>query len=226
MPERVLIDAPYIDQSGAYPTGCESVSAVMLLRFLGMDITVDEFIEKYLEKQDFEQRDGVLYGPDPRNCFCGSPYDEDSFGCYAPVIVRALDRAFADMSEEKTGQKTGFKVGRENLCQAGRKAVDETGTPTEELLRRYIDNGMPVIYWACINMREPVTGPEWRLLDTGDEFTWVSNEHCMLLVGYDDEGYYFNDPYDGNGVIRYPRDVVERRHQAQHMQAVGVRGNC
>ena len=43
--KRVIIEAPYIDQSLRWPTGCESVSAVMLLRYLGYDITVDEFIE-------------------------------------------------------------------------------------------------------------------------------------------------------------------------------------
>ena len=52
--KKVCIDVPYIDQSKLYPTGCESVSTVMLLRFLGIDITVDEFIEKYLEKKSFE----------------------------------------------------------------------------------------------------------------------------------------------------------------------------
>ena len=51
----VKIDVPYIDQSRKYPTGCESVSAVMLLRFLGYDISPDEFIDKYLEKRDFEK---------------------------------------------------------------------------------------------------------------------------------------------------------------------------
>mgnify|MGYP000907296256 CR=1 FL=1 len=56
--KKVCIDVPYIDQSKLYPTGCESVSTVMLLRFLGIDITVDEFIEKYLEKKSFEERDG------------------------------------------------------------------------------------------------------------------------------------------------------------------------
>ena len=50
--KKVCIDVPYIDQSKLYPTGCESVSTVMLLRFLGIDITVDEFIEKYLEKME------------------------------------------------------------------------------------------------------------------------------------------------------------------------------
>lgn len=198
--EKVCIQAPYIDQSGAYPTGCESVSAVMLLQFLGVDITVDEFIEKYLEKQDFEERDGEMFGPDPRKYFCGSPYDEDSFGCYAPVIAGAMKRVLGGTYTVK----------------------DESGTDTAELIRRYIDKGMPVVYWACINMREPVIGPQWKFLDTGQIFTWVSNEHCMLLVGYDGEGYYFNDPYNNNGLIHYPKEVVEERHRAQHMQAVGV----
>ena len=34
------IQVPYIDQSIKYPTGCESVSAVMLLKYLGYEITV------------------------------------------------------------------------------------------------------------------------------------------------------------------------------------------
>lgn len=93
----------------------------------------------------------------------------------------------------------------------------------EYLLREYIDQGMPVIFWACINMREPVIGPEWKLTETGETFTWISNEHCMLLIGYDEEGYYFNDPYDNNGIIRYERTLVEDRHQAQYGMAVGVK---
>ena len=45
----------------------------------------------------------------------------------------------------------------------------------------------------------------------------------MLLVGYDEEGYYFNDPYENSGVIRYPKEIVEDRYKAQHMQAVAVK---
>ncbi len=195
------IEVPYIDQSVKYPTGCESVSAVMLMQFLGYDMTVDEFIEKYLNKRDFEDRVGQMFGPNPYKEFCGSPYDEESFGCYAPVICHALEHAIGDAYE----------------------IIDETGTSMEDLLANYIDQGMPVIFWACINMREPIVGPSWKLLDNGEEFTWISNEHCMLLVGYDEEGYYFNDPYDNNGVIRYDKAVVEDRHAAQHSMAVGVR---
>ena len=44
----------------------------------------------------------------------------------------------------------------------------------------------------------------------------------MLLVGYDEKNYYFNDPYDNNGVIGYTKEIVERRHAAQHSMALGV----
>ncbi len=196
-----IINVPYIDQSTLYPTGCESVSTVMLLQYLGYPCSVDEFINHYLAKQAFEMRGGELYGPDPDRFFCGSPYTDDSFGCYAPVICNALQKI------------TG---GRYLVC-------NETGTPVEMLLHEYIDHDMPVIFWACIDMREPVTGPSWRLLDSGEPFTWISNEHCLLLVGYDDEGCYFNDPYNNNGVIHYPRELVEKRHLAQYQMAVGLK---
>jgi uncharacterized protein YvpB len=161
---------------------------------------VDEFIVKYLECREMETRDGRVFGPDPNEYFCGSPYDKDSFGCYAPVVQKALEKAAGDRYE----------------------FMDETNTPVEQLLTKYIDNGMPVVFWACINMREPIVGPEWVLTDSGQTFTWISNEHCMLLVGYDEEGYYFNDPYENNGVIKYPKNLVEDRHRAQHQMAVGV----
>ena len=70
---RNVIDVPYLDQSVRYPTGCESVSAVMLLRYLGYEMSVDEFIEQYLDRQEFELREGELYGPDPQNIFVEVP---------------------------------------------------------------------------------------------------------------------------------------------------------
>lgn len=195
------IEVPYIDQSVKYPTGCESVTAVMLLQYLGYDMDVDCFIETCLDCRNFEQRGETLYGPNPYEQFVGSPYDNESFGCYAPVICKALRKVLSNEYE----------------------ILDETGTEIEDLLEAYINQGMPVILWACINLREPIEGPCWKLLDTGEEFTWISNEHCMLLVGYDETMYYFNDPYENNGVIGYEKALVKDRHRAQHMQAVGVK---
>ena len=203
-----LIEAPYLDQSDSYPTGCECVSAAMLLQYLGVDISPEGFIERYIPAAAFERRGGELWGPDPREYFCGSPYAEDGMGCYAPVIRRALERALADAAPA---------LGRRFA------AVDETGAPVCKLLERYVDRDMPVVFWACIDMRPPIVGPRWRLLGNGETFEWISNEHCMLLVGYDDVGYYFNDPHENRGLVRYPKELTERRHAAQRAMAVGVR---
>lgn len=53
MPGSVRLNVPYIRQDLEFPTGCEVVSATMLLHFYGFDITVDEYIDNYLEISDF-----------------------------------------------------------------------------------------------------------------------------------------------------------------------------
>ena len=195
------IDVPYLDQTGQAPTGCESVSAVMLLRYLGDAIPIDDFLDTALDTGPWEQRDGQWWGCDPRERFVGDPRDPEALGCYAPVMVKALERAAGDRYE----------------------AVDETGTEIDELCRRYIDRGMPVLLWCSINMRPTVNGPWYRLIPGGEPFMWVSNEHCLLLVGYDETHYLCNDPWDNNGVVAYPRRSVWERHREQGMQAVGLR---
>ena len=87
------IEVPYIDQSVKYPTGCESVSAVMLLQYLGYDITVEEFIDRYLECRPMEMTvtgsfmDRIRY-----QYFCGSPYDSEILSGFMQTdLLTALD---------------------------------------------------------------------------------------------------------------------------------------
>ena len=213
----MIIPASCIDQTAEWPTGCESVSAVMLLQYLGVEISVDEFIKEYLPCRPFEDQAGKLIGADPRREFAGSPYDPDSMGCYAPVIRAALERVLAERgrqikqgSDEDQTEKTRWRV------------EDLTGFSMEQLCTEYLDRGRPVIFWACIDMKEPVTGPDWYLEDGRTVFTWISNEHCMLLVGYDETNYYFNDPWEHHGTIGYEKTIVEARHQAQYAMAVAA----
>ena len=37
------------------------------------------------------------------------------------------------------------------------------------------------------------------------------------------EGYYFNDPHENHGLIRYPKALVEERHKAQYEMACSMR---
>ena len=196
-----LIQVPYFDQAGEGAfTGCESVSAVMLLHYLGYPVSIDEFVRNYLDREDFEERDGVLYGPDPWKVFAGDPYDREAMGCYVPVIRNSLMRVLGDRYE----------------------VIDETGRPLSYLIENYIDRDMPVILWATIDMKDIIIGPEWKLKDSGETFVWRSNEHCMLLVGYDEDNYIFNDPWQNNGVIGYEKTLLEDRYAKQYSQALGL----
>lgn len=200
--QRKCINVPYINQSEQWPTGCESVSTVMALQHLGIDIDVDTWIT-YLPKTEIGLCAGQLVGGDPNIHFIGSPYDADAYGCYAPVIVNALNSVF-------------------KTYDVPWKAVDVTAMDTDVLLKKYIDRDMPVIYWATIDLKESYKGPVWRMYDSDLTFEWTSNEHCMLLVGYDDDYLIFNDPWNNHGVIDYERRLVEERHKEMFSMAVAI----
>ena len=201
---KLIKNVPYIDQSGRWPTGCESVSAGMVLQYLGLPLSVDDFIMNYIPQEEYSGEGETMVGADPNVSFVGSPYDEDAYGCYAPVITKALNQVFDD-------KKAGFK------------AVNETDTHLDRLCSEYIDNDMPVIVWASIDMKPTRIGPVWKIAGTDDEFTWLSNEHCLLMTGYSDDLFYFNDPHGSLGSISYPRVLVFEWHHEMLNMAVGIK---
>ena len=199
---KVLLDVPYMNQKKDYINACESISTVMALHYLGIDITVDDFINKYLDKGKvpYYDENGVYTGSDPWKVFPGDPTDETGWGCYAPVIVNALNK-FLDKDTYDVQELYNEKIS--TLCS------------------EYIDKGVPVIFWATINMQAPYKGASWKLMDSDKEFTWIRPMHCVLLIGYDDHYYYFNDPWR-NKASKYKKADVERAYRGLYQQAVVV----
>ena len=198
-PSKLNRNVPTIHQFPQFPTGCESVATVMALNYFGNPITVEQFVDEFLPtSRNFYVENGRHYGPSPYEYFIGNPKSSASYGCMAPVIETAL-RACVDDS---------YTVS--NL----------TDTSLEELCDQYIDNDIPVILWATIRMLETNPVNSWYLSD-GTRFTWPGNEHCMLLVGYDDTQYYFNDPYTGK-LVAYDKTLTKDRFAELGRQAVAV----
>jgi uncharacterized protein YvpB len=208
---RIVIDAPFIDQREKYPTGCESVTAVMALNYAGVDIEPGEFIENYLEKGSMpHDAGGAVVGANPRKAFVGSPYSPDDNGCYAPVIKRAAEKAIADKA-----------AGAYRIADAG-------GLSLGKLCAKYIRKGIPVILWATMYMRHTYRGESWRdESDASVRIAWRNNEHCLLLVGYDKKYYYFNDPLIG-AKTRFTKSSVNRAHRSMLRQALAIApySNC
>lgn len=195
-----IIDVPLIYQSDKLPTACESISATMVLQYFNVDISVYDFIDNYLPMQDMTKVDGQRYGPDPNEVFAGSPYDRDSFGCFSHVIYKAMKSAAGDDLD----------------------IYEHKDQSIEYLIDKYIVNDIPVLLWVTTGMQPSVKGAQWIIYDTGETYQWRSKEHCMVLVGYDEEHYYFNDPQVKDSTVAFDKSLVATRYKEMGMQAVAA----
>ena len=192
-----VLEVPALSQTD-WPTGCESVSAVMALNWAGADLTVEDFVYGFLPMDElWMDAAGQLCGPSPADTFIGDPAGR-GYGCFAPVLARAMSRA----------------------APAGYRALDLTGSPLSELACAYLRHNIPVVIWATMEMRPVEAGTQW-LLPGGEIFTWPSGEHCLLLVGETAEGYLLNDPRAGETVC-YDKELVRRRYESLGSQAVAL----
>ncbi len=196
--QHLIQGVPLICQFPEFPSGCESVASVMALQYAGEKISVTRFIDSYLNTGAVYRKDGVLYGPDPYKSFVGDPRSQYALGCYAPVIENALVRYFGDAARVK----------------------NTTGETFDTLCERYIAHNVPVLVWVSIYMKDTGQGNVWYTQD-GKRFQWITNEHCMLLVGYDEGGYYFNDPYSGKQLY-YDKQLSARRYETFGRQSLVI----
>lgn len=173
----------------------------MALQYLGISISPETFIDNYLDKgrTPYSDESGNLFGDDPRKVFLGDPYSKNGWGCWAPVIENAVNKFIGKNYTVKTIY----------------------GSSIDELCSKYIDNDIPVLVWATQNMAPARRYKTWYITGTSDQFTWITPMHCLLLVGYDDSGYYFNDPLQCKN-MRYDKSKVISAYNALNCQAVVI----
>lgn len=198
------IDVPYVSQA-AYPTGCELVSASMLLGYYGFKVNAGELIDGgYVRTAEFrnDPKDKKLYGGNPNFTYIGNPRSSGGYGCYSNTIRDMFDSYLKDEFFD---------------------TYYLTGTSLDELCSLYIDFGQPVMIWASISM-QPLYFAEnssWFIDGSDEKFTWLANEHCLVLVGYDKYYYYIHDPLRG-AYTAYQRELVDMRYSEMGCQAVTI----
>lgn len=204
-PAKYQIDGvPFISQNNGYPSGCESISTTMLLNYFNYDISPETFIDGYLHTDYLRESDDgtAVVGPDPYTAFIGTPYNESSLGCYPPVVVDAMNKIFDETNSDN-------------------KAVDTTGMSLDELIDTYIVQDEPVLVWSTMYLWDAFVTDSWIVegaseespYKDGDLYEWIANEHCLVLTGYDEDYYYFNDPLYNNAKIQYEKTAFEQRFE-------------
>ncbi len=200
-----LIDAPYINQfNEKLPNGCESASTVMALQHaVGTDkISLSAFLNYYLDWTSSTPSPSRNSGPNPNKVYMGNPfpgYNDKSWGCFSPVIMKAVGKL-------------------ENVI--GVKATNASGTSLQNLCTTYIDKGIPVVMWATVGMTSTYKVHTWVTPD-GESISYNNKLHCLLLVGYDENNYYFNDPM-AKKIQGYSKASVEKAYAALGKQAIVI----
>lgn len=99
------------------------------------------------------------------------------------------------------------------------KAVDLTGKNIEEIYKS-IKAGQPVVM---------ITNATFAPLDADEFTTWETNsgdvsitynEHCIVLIGYDQESVYIRDPLEGSLDVKVPRETFEQAWAQMGSQAI------
>ena len=195
----IIEDVPHFTQFTSFLTACESLATVTLLQYYGIDMSPERFLDGFLPVADYPERDedGELHAESPWDYFIGDPMREDAFGCYNSAIVTGINKI-----------KKGL-------------AVALRGESLETLCTEYIDKGQPVIIWATMGMAPAHETFEW-IIPNGEHYTFISPEHALVLIGYDETYYYFSDSLQYDDQHAYYKQAVEDAYTALFEQAVVI----
>lgn len=219
-------NVPFLNQMTlGYPMGCEAVSATMAARYEGYNVSVEtiidntptdelgkrqetrtkEVIEKVLNEETGEmetiistEEETVWVAENPFKYFVGHPAKDKyqgSYGCYAAPIVTALQTSGISCTNISGG------------------SVDT--------LYDYIRIGKPVVVWCRVNAQDLTEGVTWQYPDGSGEYLELVGEHCAVLIGYDENYVYLNDPAVGKGV-KQDKEKFESNWYKLHSQALVI----
>lgn len=195
----MISGVPTIQQSGL-SAGCETYACTMLLQYLGYDIDEYRFADNYLiTSLTSWDENGIHYGPDMHSAMAGTAYA--GFGIYAPAMAKSMNNFFQAVGSQQ-------------------RATAMEGVPLDELCRTYVDRDIPVMIWATTWMDEPYVASSWVVdyvdenarAEIGDTVSWMQHEHCLVLIGYDEEYYYFADSYKG-AVSHFEKELSQLRYE-------------
>ena len=155
--QSILLPVANTLQLPELPTGCEITSLTIVLNYLGYSVDKEDMASNYLEKS--EPFEGSF-----NDYFIGSPWDEYAWGCYSPVITKSANHFLEDHNSKLN-------------------AYNITGASMQELCVQ-VASGNPVIVWTSQNLdKETIVTP--ITLENGTTDYWYSNEHCVVIIGYD-----------------------------------------
>ncbi|MBO1626977.1 hypothetical protein COE15_08970 [Bacillus cereus] len=196
MKETAMIEnVPFIKQLPELQRGCEVTSLAMLLQYKGVQVDKMQLASE-VNKVPFKENN--LRG-NPHEGFVGNIYtkSEPGYGVYHQPIFK--------LAEKYVPEKT----------------INLTGREIEDIYK-VISSGSPV--WVIANTTfQPLAEDSFETWNTnkGDvKITYY--EHSVVVVGYDQNYVYMNDPLANNPNKKVSRSEFERAWEQMGKQAITI----
>lgn len=194
--KKIIDGVPHISQLPELQRGCEVTSLAMLLQYEG--IAADKLtLAEQIHKIPF--RDANYVRGNPYDGFVGDIYtfSNSGYGVYHGPVAKLAENYLPGKIKDITGQ-------------------------TVEAVYSMIDSGSPA--WVITNSTfAPLPDSEFTVWDTNTGKVKISyKEHSVLIVGYDEQSIYINDPLATDPYIAVPRKAFEQAWVQMGSQAIAI----
>lgn len=172
--KRILLDVPLIKQNPELKYGCEVTSLTMLLQYAGVKVNkiqLADRLPKDKERIEKSKTGDIIRWGDPDEGFVG-----DITGKQAGYAV--FDKPVEELMNRYLGERV----------------VNLTNQPFDKLLAQ-IKKGRPVLVWTTGDYRLPDRWESWK--HGKEQIKTPLDLHAVVLVGYDENYVYVNDPLSG-----------------------------
>lgn len=166
-----ILEVELINQLPEYKNGCEATSLTMLLNYAGVTVDKDTVVSKM--KKDatevkYDGRGNILEWGDPRVGFVGDVTGKKPGYSIDPIALKSV------IEEYLPG-----------------KSLDLTGCEFYKL-QEILYTGRPIVVWVNKTFEEPKVSYTWT--SARGEISAFKNQHAVVLTGYDENNFYYNDP--------------------------------
>lgn len=172
--KKKILNVPLIKQNPELKFGCEVTSLAMLLQYAGVKVdklTLANKLEKDPDPMIKSKKGDIVRWGNPEDGFVG-----DMTGRHAGYAV--FDKKLVELIEKYLPGHT----------------VNLTGKSFDVLLMQ-VNRNRPVVVWTTGNYQAPDRWEQWQ--HKNETIKTPLDLHVVVLVGYDDQHVYVNDPLSG-----------------------------
>lgn len=191
----MIENVPFIQQYPELPRGCEVTSLAMMLQYEGAQVDKMQLANEIARVPFYENG---LHG-NPHEGFVGNMYEkaERGYGVYNEPIFQLAEK------------------------YAPGQAVNLTGRDIEDVYK-VVSSGSPV--WIISNTTfQPLGEDSFQTWQTNaGELRITYYEHSAVVIGYDENFVYVNDPLAANPRKGIQRDKFEAAWGQMGSQAIAI----